>query len=41
MCNNYEEPLTEEIIDSVLADFFPNANTEEELEYELECWAND
>lgn len=36
-----EEILTEEILDEVLWDFFPNAATEEELEYELDCWNND
>lgn len=33
--------MTEEILDEVLSDFFPNATTEEELEYELDCWNND
>jgi hypothetical protein len=38
-----EEMSGEEILDSVYADWFPNARTEEELEYELECasWNND
>lgn len=33
----------EDILDSVYADWFPNANSESELEYELECasWNND
>lgn len=33
--------MTEEILDEVLSDFFSNATTEEELEYELDCWNND
>lgn len=36
-----EEILTEEILDEVLWDWFPNAVTEEELEYEFDCWNND
>lgn len=28
-------------IDEVLFDMFPNANTEEELEYEIDCIWND
>lgn len=39
-----EELLTDEqILNEVLSDWFPNATTEEELEYELDCmsWNND
>lgn len=34
----YEEEYN---IDEVLFDMFPNASTEEELEYELDCLWND
>lgn len=27
-----------EIVEGVLSDWFPSATTEEELEYEMECW---
>ena len=37
-----EEFITEEqVLDEVLSDWFPNATTEEKLEYELDCWNND
>lgn len=38
--NNYEteERPSIDIVDEVLFDMFPNAKTEAELEYELECW---
>ena len=38
-----EEMSEEEVLDSVYRDLFPNATTEQELEYELECasWNND
>lgn len=37
-----EQFITEEqVLDEVLSDWFPNATTEEELEYELDCWNND
>lgn len=37
-----EEFITEEQVwDEVRSDWLPNATTEEELEYELDCWNND
>lgn len=39
--NSEEYATEEEIWDDVMSDFFPNANTEEELGYELDCWNND
>ena len=37
-----EQFITEEqILDEVLSDWFPNATTDEELEYELDCSNND
>lgn len=32
-----EEMSEEEVLDTVYREWFPNAATEEELEYELEC----
>ena len=31
----------EELLDNVLIDWWPNAKTEEEIEYEFECWDNE
>lgn len=38
-----DEMSEDEVWDSVYRAWFPNANTEQELEYELECasWNND
>lgn len=33
--------MNDELWDEIMADFFPNAETEEEIEYELDCWMND
>ena len=37
----HEEDLPYNVLDEVLADFFPNAETEEDLDIELEDWTDD
>lgn len=34
------QEMPDEDIDATLADMFPNAETDEELDYEMECWDN-
>lgn len=41
MNNNEEYMLEGEIWDEVMSDFFPNAETEEDLMSEIDCWNND